>query len=335
MTSRFSIDPFLVKLFIALLLASFLPAHGIGAAVFGWGTNIAIASLFFLHGARLSRDAVIAGASHWRLHLTIFSATFLVFPVLGVLARPLIAPFITPELYLGVLFLCCVPSTVQSSIAYTSMARGNVPAAVCSASASSLLGVFLTPVLVGLVITSASTGHGSVISFDAVGKIMLQLLLPFVAGQLLRPFIGKWVSRHNKLLKFVDQGSILLVVYTAFSEAVIGGLWVDTPIAALVSLLVITTALLCCVLALTFAMGRVFGFNVEDRITLLFCGSKKSLSSGIPIANIMFAGHAVGAMVLPLMIFHQIQLVVCAMIAGAYARRPDPAKQRRPVRQNA
>jgi sodium/bile acid cotransporter 7 len=324
MKLRFSVDPFLVKLFIALILASLLPAHGTGAMLFGWCTNIAIALLFFLHGARLSRDAIIAGASHWRLHISIFSATFVIFPILGVLAKPLITPFITPDLYLGILFLCCLPATVQSAIAFTSIARGNVPAAVCSASASSLLGVFLTPLLVGVVMVGAQSGNAP-ISFDAIGKIMMQLLLPFVLGQLLRPLIGKWVLKHNRLLKIVDQGSILLVVYTAFSEAVIGGIWSNTPLSALIFLVIISGVLLGIVLCLTLLMGRLLKFRIEDRITLIFCGSKKSLSSGIPIANIMFAGHAVGAIVLPLMIFHQIQLVICAMIAGAYGRRPADA----------
>lgn len=329
MTLRFSPDPFLVKLLIVLVLASLLPAHGMGAVAFDWMTSLAIALLFFLHGARLSREAVMAGLSRWRLHLAIFSATFLLFPVLGVLIGPLVAPWITRDLYLGILFLCCLPSTVQSSIAFTSIARGNVSAAVCSASASSLLGVFLTPLLIGIVMAGLTTTQSSVFSFDAIGKIMEQLLLPFVAGQLLRPWIGRWVTRHSQFLKLVDQGSILLVVYSAFSEAVVGGLWSHTPLSALLALLGILLALLCCVLALTHTLGRVLKFPLEDRITLLFCGSKKSLSSGIPIANILFTGHAVGAIVLPLMIFHQIQLVVCAMIAGAYARRPAGPRRRK------
>ncbi len=328
MKPRFSIDPFIVKLLTAVALASVLPAHGIGAAAFGWATNFAIALLFFLHGARLSRQAIVAGASHWRLHLTIFSVTFIVFPVLGLLAKPLLLPFITENLYLGILFLCCLPATVQSAIAFTSIARGNVPAAVCSASASSLLGVFLTPLLVGLVMSEVSAGNTPV-SFDAIGKIMLQLLLPFVLGQVLRPAIGKWVSRHNALLKAVDQGSILLVVYTAFSAAVIGGLWANTPLSALISLVAISAILLSVVIGATLALGRLFKFKLEDRITLLFCGSKKSLASGIPIAHILFSNHEVGAILLPMMIFHQIQLIVCAVIAGAYARRPVAARPRR------
>ncbi|RTZ44456.1 bile acid:sodium symporter [Candidimonas sp. SYP-B2681] len=320
MKPRFSIDPFLVKLFLAILLASFIPAHGIGKPIFGWATNLAIALLFFLHGARLSREAIIAGASHWRLHSTIFAVTFLVFPALGLLAGPLFRPYVTADLYTGILFLCCLPATVQSAIAFTSIARGNVPAAVCSASASSLLGVFITPILVGLVLAGSNAANLP-FSFNSIGKVMLQLLLPFVLGQLARPWIGAWVIKRNRMLKVVDQGSILLVVYTAFSAAVIGGLWSNTPLSSLIALVIISLILLGLVLAMALILGRLFKFALEDRITLIFCGSKKSLTSGIPIANILFASSAVGAVVLPVMIFHQIQLIVCAMIAGAFARR--------------
>ncbi|MDS1142098.1 bile acid:sodium symporter family protein [Pusillimonas sp. SM2304] len=324
MKSRFSIDPFLAKLFLAVIVASILPAHGTGATLFSWAANLSIALLFFLHGARLSREAIVAGAGHWRLHLSIFSVTFLLFPALGLLAGPLFAPYVTPELHTGILFLCCLPATMQSAIAFTAIARGNIPAAICSASASNLLGVFVTPLLAGLILAGSSTGDAP-ISLDAVGKIMLQLLLPFVLGHASRPWLGAWVAKRNRLLKHVDQGSILLVVYTAFSASVIGGLWTTTPPSALLAVLLISAALLALVLGLILLLGRLMGFSIEDRITLLFCGAKKSLSSGIPIANILFAGHAVGAIVLPIMVFHQIQLIVCAIIAGAYARRPARA----------
>ncbi|WP_171962944.1 bile acid:sodium symporter family protein [Bordetella trematum] len=319
MSLRFLPDRFTLMLIFTVALASMLPAHGQGVEIFSWITNLAVALLFFLHGARLSREAIVAGVTHWRLHLTIFSATFVMFPLLGLALRPLLEPLVTTELYLGVLFLCCLPATVQSAIAFTSMARGNVPAAVCSASASSLLGIFVTPLLVGLVLASAASS--APISFDAVGKIMLQLLLPFVLGQVLRPWLGAWVHRRKALLKWVDQGSILLVVYTAFSEAVNEGLWHTTPIPALLALLLACALLLALALAGSEALGRVLGFSLEDRITLLFCGSKKSLASGIPMAQVIFAGQAVGAIVLPLMLFHQLQLMVCAVLATRYGRR--------------
>jgi len=322
-------DRFILLLLAVVLAASLLPARGQGLEALGGITNLAIALLFFLHGARLSRDAMRAGLLHWRLHGAIFSVTFVVFPLLGLALKPLLQPLVTPELYLGVLFLCTLPATVQSAIAFTSMARGNVPAAVCSASASSLIGIFLTPLLVGLVVAQAAEAP---ISLDAVGKIMLQLLLPFALGQFARPWIGGWALRRKAMLKWVDQGSILLVVYTAFSEAVGEGLWHDTPLPALAGLAAICALLLALAIAVSLLIGRLLGFDTADRITLLFCGSKKSLASGIPMAQVLFAGHAVGAIVLPLMLFHQIQLMVCAVLARRYGRRPEALAQDQPAR---
>ena len=315
---RFLPDNFTLALLIVIGLASVLPCRGETATVFDHVTNIGVALLFFLHGAKLSREAVIAGLTHWRLHLVVMLCTFALFPLLGLVLKPALLTVITPDLYLGVLFLCTLPSTVQSSIAFTSMARGNVPAAVCSASASNMLGIFLTPMLVGLMVMPHT---GATISPDSFVKIILQLLLPFVLGQVARRWIGSWVGRHAQLLKPVDQGSILLVVYTAFSQAVVEGIWQKVPMSALVCLFLVSGALLALVLVLTTVLSRRLGFSKEDEITIVFCGSKKSLASGVPIAKVLFSSQTIGMMVLPLMLFHQIQLMVCAVLAQRYARR--------------
>jgi sodium/bile acid cotransporter 7 len=315
--SRFIPDNFTLTLIAVVIAASVLPCRGSVAVAFNWITNIAIGLLFFMHGAKLSREAIVAGITHWRLHLLVFAATFVMFPVLGLALRPLLQPLVTPDLYIGILFLCALPATVQSAIAFTSMARGNVPAAVCSASASSLIGIFLTPVLVGLLLSQ----HGAVASFDAVRAIVLQLLVPFIAGQIARRWIGGWVERNKAVLGTIDRSSILLVVYTAFSEAVIQGLWQQMPLTALAGLVVVCGVLLALALFLTTFAARRLGFSKEDEITIVFCGSKKSLASGIPMARVLFAGHAVGAVVLPLMLFHQMQLMVCAVLAQRYATR--------------
>jgi sodium/bile acid cotransporter 7 len=325
-------DNFTLALVTTVLLASFLPARGAATALFDTLTTIAIGLLFFLHGAKLSRDAIRAGATHWRLHLLVFGCTFALFPLLGLALRPVLQPLVTPALYTGVLFLCVLPATVQSAIAFTSMARGNVPAAVCSASASTMLGVFVTPVLVSLLVVPQSSAAGSL---DSVGRILLQLMLPFALGHLARPWIGDWVARRKQILGFVDRGSILLVVYTAFSAAVIEGLWKQVPWQALAGLLVVCGVLLGIALFLTGWLARRLGFDKADEITIVFCGSKKSLASGIPMAKVLFAAHAVGAIVLPLMLFHQMQLMVCAVLAQRYARRVEPAPAADVVRRAA
>ncbi|WP_018099408.1 bile acid:sodium symporter family protein [Sinorhizobium meliloti] len=319
--SRFLPDRFTVLLVCTVILASILPTHGQPAEWFGTATSMAICLLFFLHGARLSREVVIGGALHWRLHLVILLTTFVTFPLLGLAVGFIPEGILAPSLYTGILFLCVLPSTVQSSIAFTSMAGGNVPAAVCAASGSNIFGMFLTPLLVGVLLST--TGSGGGFSWGALKSILLQLLLPFVVGQVLQPWIGNWVRSKKKLLAPIDRGSILMVVYLAFSKAVMEGLWHTFSVSDLAVVMIVDVVLLAVVLCITMFGSRALGFSKEDEITITFCGSKKSLASGVPMANAIFISQSssVGAIVLPLMLFHQVQLMGCAWIAQRYARR--------------
>ncbi|NYT61030.1 bile acid:sodium symporter [Alcaligenaceae bacterium] len=316
---RLLFDNFTLILIAVVTAATLIPAHGQGAVIFDWATTLAIALLFFLHGAKLSRGAVIAGATHWRLHLLVFACTFVMFPLIGLALKPVLAPLLGEPLYIGVFYLCVLPGTVQSAIAFTAIARGNVPAAVCSASASSLIGIALTPLLLKLLL-DADAGASTASTMDAVTHISVQLLLPFLSGHFLRPWIGDWVDRNRPWLASVDQTSILLVVYTAFSASVIGGLWQTVPVDALLILTIICCLLLALVLYATTWLARRFNFNKEDEITIVFCGSKKSLATGVPMAQVLFSSTAIGPALLPLIIFHQIQLMVCAVLAQHYLR---------------
>lgn len=311
-------DNFTLALLATVVAATLLPASGQAARGFEIVTDVAIGLLFFLHGAKLSREAILAGAGHWRLHLAVLASTYVMFPALGLVVGLAPDSVVSPAIAMGVLYLCILPSTVQSSIAFTSMAGGNVPAAVCSASASNLIGIFLTPALAALLL-GVHGGGGDFLG--AVRAIVLQLLVPFLAGHLLRPLIGGFVDRHKKALTLVDRGSILLVVYTAFSAAVIEGLWRKLGWADLAVILVIDCVILAIALFATTFGARRFGFARPDEIVLVFCGSKKSLASGVPMAGVLFPAAMVGPIVLPLMLFHQIQLMVCAVLARRYAER--------------
>lgn len=310
--ARFYIDPYLLMLLGTVALASVLPPAGIWAPISGAVADLGIIVLFFLHGARLSRQAVWDGARNWRLHLAVAGMTFVLFPLLGVGMRAL--PGLDPELAIGLLFLTLLPSTVQSSIGFTAIARGNVAAAVCSASFSNLAGILLTPLLVAVLITGKSGG----VSWHMVLTIVGQLLVPFLAGHLLRPWIGGWVARQKRMLAFVDKGSILMVVYTAFGAAVADGLWSRVSAADLAMIVVLSVA----VLAVVMGIGRLLALTMKlpraDAIVLQFCGSKKSLASGVPMAGVLFAPEQVGAILLPVVIFHQVQLIVCAVLAQRY-----------------
>ncbi|MFI1001864.1 bile acid:sodium symporter family protein [Streptomyces galbus] len=321
--SRLPIDPYLVLLLGTVGLAALLPARGTAADVSSGASTAAIALLFFLYGARLSTREALDGLRHWRLHLTVLACTFLIFPALGLAARGLVPVVLSHPLYQGLLFLTLVPSTVQSSIAFTSIARGNVPAAICAGSFSSLVGIVATPLLAAALLG----GGGGGFSGDSLVRIALQLLAPFLAGQLLRHWIGGFVARHKKVLGYVDRGSILLVVYTAFSEGMVQGVWHRVSPARLGGLLVVEAVLLAVMLLLTWYGAKALHFGREDRITIQFAGSKKSLASGLPMASVLFGAHASLA-VLPLMLFHQMQLMVCAVIARRRAQDPLPERDR-------
>ncbi|WP_121145746.1 bile acid:sodium symporter family protein [Orbus hercynius] len=315
------IDPFLLTLITVVILATLFPCAGNVKVFFEYLTTFAIGLLFFMHGAKLSLQSIINGIRNWHLHLTIFIVTFAIFPLLGLGLQIFVPNFLSENLYLGFIYLCTLPATVQSAIAFTSIARGNVAAAVCSASASTLLGVFITPVLIAFIM-HAQAGTGMSI-IDAITSIMLKLMLPFVVGHLSRRWIARWIDSHRKLINQTDRSSILLVVYVAFSDAVINGIWHQIDALSFTSIIIFSLLLLSLILLITTYGARLLGFNKEDEITIVFCGSKKSLASGIPMASVIFPVSSMGLMVLPLMIFHQIQLMVCAVLASRYAKRKD------------
>ncbi|MFE4578065.1 bile acid:sodium symporter family protein [Streptomyces chartreusis] len=308
------IDPYILLLLGTVGLAALFPARGTASDVASGASTAAIAFLFFLYGARLSTREALDGLKHWRLHVTVLACTFLLFPLLGLAARGFVPVLLNEPLYQGLLFLTLVPSTIQSSIAFTSMARGNVPAAICAGSFSSLVGIVVTPLLAAAVL-----GSDAGFSADSLVEIVLQLLVPFAAGQLLRRWIGSFVTRHKKALGLVDRGSILLVVYTAFSEGMVQGIWHQVSPLRLGGLLAVEAVLLAVMLALTWYGAKALRFDRADRIAIQFAGSKKSLAAGLPMASVLFGAHASLA-VLPLMLFHQMQLMVCAVIAKRRAR---------------
>ena len=308
-------DPLILLIILAVVVAIIAPARGDFAEWFATATNLAIALLFFLYGARLSTREAFKGLMHWRLHLLILAFTFLVFPLVGLALQPLTL-VISDELYMGILFMCLVPSTVQSSVAFTSIAKGNYAGAIVAASASNLAGVFLTPLLVMLFM---STGDGINVDTQVFADIAVLLLLPFVLGQVLR----KWVKgiAANKATKIVDRGSITMVVYSAFSAGMVAGVWSEVTVGEIIFLVVFSIILVAILLWVTRFVALRLGFNQKDMKAIQFCGTKKSLATGLPMASVIFGGASIGLLILPLMIFHQIQLMMCSWLAARYARQ--------------
>lgn len=308
------VDGYVLLLLGVVALAAVFPATGPAVVPVEFAADIAVAFLFFLYGARLSRDQTAAGLRHWRLHLLVLGFTYVLFPILGLASSYAGRPILGPELAAGMLFLTLLPSTVQSSVAFTSIAHGNVAASICAASFSNMLGVLLTPLLVAL-----TMGAQAGISLDTMWSLFLQLVLPFLVGQLLHRWLGSFLVRNRQIISWFDRGAILLVVYVAFSAGMRADMWSMMSGWELLALIVLCCVLLAAVMIATITISRALGFEWPDRAAIIFAGSKKSMASGLPMAQVIFPAATVGILVVPLMLFHQIQLIVCAQLARRWA----------------
>lgn len=317
-------DWFMRGMILAVVIASLFPELGKSGGLLHIDalTDYGIALVFFLHGMGIPSEQMKAGLRNWRLHLVVQAFTFVVFPLLFLVFNFTLGALLPPMLLLGFFYLSVLPSTISSSVATTAMARGNVPAAIFNATLSSLLGIVLTPLLVSLMV--ATTGD-SLAFGDAVIKIATLLLLPFVLGQLLHPWLGTWFARYKKYTSIFDKAVILMLVLSSFSDSVDAGLWTNYGVSILFITLAGAALFLVIVLWLTTQAARRLKFSTEDEITAVFCGSKKTMAAGVPMAKVLFGTHpGLGLIVLPIMFYHQIQLVVCSAMAQRYAKRLEP-----------
>ncbi|MCW1920311.1 bile acid:sodium symporter [Rhodobacter sp. KR11] len=313
---RIGVDRYMMLLILTVTAGLVLPVSGDAALGLKRVIFWAIVLLFFLYGAKLPTRDILQGLTNWRLQLGILACTFGLFPLLGLALGPLAATMLPPAMGLGFLYIGCLPSTVQSSIAFTSVSGGNVAGAICAASISNLLAVGLTPALLALTIPQSS-GHG--VDLQTVWAISQQILLPFAAGQLARPWLSATLARHKGPVMVLDRGSILMIVYSAFSAGMVGGIWQRMTPGALGITLALCLALFGVVLAVTVWSGRAAGLPRGDVLALVYCGSTKSLATGLPMAGLIFADGDLSLIVLPLMIYHLMQLVLCSLISQRQA----------------
>jgi solute carrier family 10 (sodium/bile acid cotransporter), member 7 len=322
---KFYIDGFIVAMLGAVALGWLLPLSGHAGEILSWTTKFAVGLLFLMYGARLSAAETWSGLRNWRLHLTTLGLTYAVYPLLGLAFAATFGRFLPADLATGIVFLTLVPATVQSCIAYTGIAHGNVPAAVVAASTSSIVGVFLTPLLAAMML--GSTGHVR-LEARAVISIVVQLLLPFVVGQLLHSRVGGFMRRNDAMLRRADRSFVLLVVFSAFSTGTAAGIWGSLSLARFGLLIVVSVSLLLTALALTILSGRLLGFSRADQIVIMFVGTSKSITAGLPIAAVLFPGTHTALIIVPLMIYHQVKLIVCAVLAQHLGRQaPDPVAE--------
>ena len=322
-------DWFMKGMVLAVLLAAVWPEPGARGGFLQpqWINRIGVALIFFFNGLALSLAAMRAGALNWRAHLLVQGATFVLFPLLGVVILRAAHGVLPYELQIGFFYLCALPSTVSSSVALTVAARGNVPVAVFNATLSSLIGVLLTPAWMAWILERSS------LDFPVLGVIRdlaLWVLLPLMLGQLARPWLGAWATRHRDRLQAIDRITILLLIYTSFADSVQQGVWSSFGPALVAKTLVGAVLLFFFVLLALSIAARLVGLSAEDRVAVLFCGSKKTLAAGVPMAQVIFASNpAIGLILMPLMLYHPLQLAVGGMLAQRWSLERRSADARR------
>ncbi|MGP1992353.1 bile acid:sodium symporter family protein [Zobellia laminariae] len=318
---RLKVDGFVLSVIAVIGIAYVFPQWGTPESKIPIDTisAIGISLIFFFYGLKLSPTKLKAGIKNWKLHLLVQGSTFLIFPLLILIFRPFIQNEAQETIWLAFFFLAALPSTVSSSVVMVSMAKGNIPAAIFNASISGIIGVVLTPLWMGLFVRSAQTDFDFT---DIYIKLFVQIILPVVVGILLQRFLGEFAQKYNKRLTLFDKSVILLIIYKSFAESFEGDIFSTVSVLDLLMLFVAVLILFGIVFSLTGFLAKQMRFNTADQITAQFCGTKKSLVHGTVFSKIIFGNLAsIGIILLPLMIFHAIQLLIISTVASRMSRK--------------
>lgn len=317
----FTIDGFLIALVLVVLAAIAIPGPGETGGVLHMDViaTYGVAVIFFLYGLTLAPERMHAGIRHWRVHIAVQLCTFVLFPIVVLTLGTPLKGYVPEEVWIGFFYLAALPSTVSSSVAMTSLAHGNVPVAIFNATLSSLIGVFATPLLMAWFL--ASTGVGMPL-LPVIGKIVLLVLLPIVVGQVARHWLYGWATRNLKAIRLADRAIILAIVYNSFSDSIVEGVWAGHDVSMIASIIVGVIALFFIIYGLMTIPCRLMGLNRADTIACLYCASKKSLATGVPLAKLMFSGSpALGLIIAPIMLYHFFQLLIVSVMANREGRR--------------
>lgn len=308
-------DLFIPGLFLMMLIAYVFPGIGMKGEYLNLDLIIdaGISLIFFFYGLKMSPEKFRAGVSNWKLHITIQSITFIVFPILVLPFYSLTAGSNYETIWMAVFFLAALPSTVSSSVVMVSIARGNVPGAIFNASISGIIGIFATPLWMSLFLDAHAE---SFVFIDVLLQLIVQILLPVFVGLMLNRMMGSWAERYKKQLNHFDKIIILLIVYKSFSNSFESGIITSLGLAPLLALSACVILLFFIVIVISNGLSRLMNFSREDRITAVFCGTKKSLVHGSVMYSVLFSGMAAGGIfLLPIMIYHAFQLFYISIIA--------------------
>ena len=317
------IDLFIILLLAMILLAWIIPGLGVTEQWYSLDnlSDIGISFIFFFYGLKLSPHQVLLGLNNYKLHFLVQFSTFILFPIIVILGFPFIKTEGGHLLWLAVFFLAALPSTVSSSVVMVSMAKGNVAGSIFNASISGLIGIIATPLWMGLFMSGDSQGFSFL---DSLVSLSIKILLPVILGLMLHRYLGKIAIDNSNLLSWFDKSVILAIVYKSFGESFKSGLLESIGLVDLVILFIVVIVLFILVYQIINRISKQLKFNREDRITAMFNGSKKSLVHGTVMSKVLFGNMASqGIFIIPIMIYHALQLIVISFIAQKMSKEVD------------
>lgn len=308
---------FILTIFIAIFVAYFFP-QGPELLPLKTITDIGIGLIFFFYGLKLSPAEFKQGLMNYKVHIIIHLTTFIVFPLLCLLCLPLFQGGLESELWIALFFLGTLPSTVSSSVVMVALAKGNLPAAIFNASLSGLIGIFATPIWLAFILEETTNFD----FLEVLQKLCLQIIVPLVLGLFFQRFIGKWAKRHGKQLSLFDKTTIILIIYTSFSNSFSSNIFETVEWQDLLKMALIVLTLFFVVFFSLAGVGNLVKLNTEDKIAAQFCGTKKSLVHGSVMVRVIFGSTAnSGLILLPIMLYHSVQLILVAWFAEKYRKR--------------
>ncbi|XP_035148768.1 sodium/bile acid cotransporter 7 isoform X9 [Callithrix jacchus] len=309
-------DWFMIGIVLAIAGAKLEPSIGVNGGPLKpeiTVSYIAVATIFFNSGLSLKTEELTSALVHLKLHLFIQIFTLAFFPATIWLFLQLLS--ITPInewLLKGLQTVGCMPPPVSSAVILTKAVGGNEAAAIFNSAFGSFLGIVITPLLLLLFLGSSSS-----VPFTSIfSQLFMTVVVPLIIGQIVRRYIKDWLERKKPPFGAVSSSVLLMIIYTTFCDT-FSNPNIDLDKFSLVLILVIIFSIQLSFMLLTFIFStrNNSGFTPADTVAIIFCSTHKSLTLGIPMLKIVFAGHEHLSLIsVPLLIYHPAQILLGSVL---------------------
>uniref|UniRef100_A0A8C6DLA8 Sodium/bile acid cotransporter n=1 Tax=Moschus moschiferus TaxID=68415 RepID=A0A8C6DLA8_MOSMO len=329
---------FLIGIVLAIAGAKLEPSIGVNGGPLKpeiTVSYIAVATIFFNSGLSLNTEELTSALVHIKLHLFIQIFTLAFFPAAVWLFLQLLS--ITPInewLLKGLQTVGCMPPPVSSAVILTKAVGGNEAAAIFNSAFGSFLGIVVTPLLLLLFLGSSSS-----VPFTSIfSQLFMTVVVPLIIGQIVRRYIKDWLERKQPPFGAVSSSVLLMIIYTTFCDTFSNpSIDLDKFSLLLVLFIICSIQLSFMLLTFIFSTRNNSGFTPADTVAVMFCSTHKSLTLGIPMLKIVFAGHEYLSLIsVPLLIYHPVQILLGSVLVPTIkswmvSRQKKPLQTRGPL----